>query len=156
VHTPAHIRLNGLSLVNFDTAFTDNKYIQKSLERNWADLAAILKGKPPATANEPILLMTHEPGYFACLDKGKRIACPPAWSAPLGGVRDIADAARGAGWRAILLSGHVHDFQTFDVPASDGKPSVTQVVVGTGGANQDPTPSDMMPPAVVDIPFPDS
>jgi len=160
-HATAFVRLNGLTVVNFDTAATGNRFLAKDMNRNWDDVARVLAAQPPATPGEPVLLMTHEPGYFVCTDKQSRLEpCKESTVGPIAGVRSIADAARRSSRRTILLSGHLHAFRTLDVapPSLGGRQSVTQVVVGTGGANQneDPTPPDMVPPAVVDTRFYDT
>jgi hypothetical protein len=159
-HPTAFIRLNGLMVVNFDTAATGNRFLSKDLNRNWDAVAGALRARPPATPGEPILLMTHEPGYFVCVDKQNRLEpCKESTVGAIAGVRSMADAARQSGRRTIMLSGHIHAFRTLDVsPPSLGGLSVTQVVVGTGGANQneDPTPPAMVPPGVVDTRFYDA
>jgi hypothetical protein len=159
-HRAAFIRLDGLTVVNFDTAWTGNSFVAADLNKYWNGLATTLGGLRPGTPGQPILLMSHEPGYFICPDKkGTALQpCPQPLVDGIAGVRSIGDAARRSGWRTILLSGHIHAFRTIDVaPPSLGGPSVTQVVVGTSGANQndDPTPTAMVPPAVVDARFPD-
>ena len=158
VHRAAFIRLNGLTVVNFDTAQTGNSYLIGDMNKYWDGLARTLGALRPATPGAPILLMSHEPGYSVCIDKKRALEpCPAPLVAGIAGVRSIGDAARRSGWRTILLSGHIHAFRTIDVaPSSLGGPSVTQVVVGTSGANQndDPTPTAMVPPAVLDARFP--
>jgi hypothetical protein len=159
-HRPAFIRLNGLTVVNFDTAPTDNKFLAADLNKYWGGLARTLGGLRPAAPGEPILLMTHEPGYFVCTDKKGTVLqpCPDSLITGIAGVRPIGDAARRNGFRTILLSGHIHAFRMLDVaPSSLSGPSVTQVVVGTSGANQDgdPTLPAMVPPAFVNARFPD-
>jgi hypothetical protein len=159
-HTTAFVRLNGLMVVNFDTASTGNRYLAKDMNNNWANVAQVLRAQPPATPGEPVLLMTHEPGYFVCADKEVRLEpCKASIVAELSGVRAMGDAARQSGRRTIMLSGHIHAFRTIDVsPPGLAGASVTQVVVGTGGANQneDPTPRAMVVPDVVDTRFYDA
>ncbi len=57
-------------------------------------------------------------------------------------MRTIADAVRSTGARTILFSGHIHAFQVLDTQA------MTQVIVGTGGANPDKVANELMPPAM--------
>ena len=71
----------------------------------------------------------------------------------------MADAAYRSGRRTIMLTGHIHAFRVLDVapPSLDGG-TVTQLIVGTGGANQneDPTPTPMVVPRVVETRFTDA
>lgn len=158
-HKPAHIRLGGLTLVNFDSAHADEDAapVVRQLNQSWAELARDMKARKPDAPGAPILLMSHEPAYFACSDNKRPIQCLEKWVEPISGVRNIADAARANGWRTILLSGHVHAFETFDlVPVSlGGGRSVTQLVVGTGGANSNALAPVMMPPDAIDFRFDD-
>jgi hypothetical protein len=153
VHKPAHIRLNGLTLVNFDNAATGNRFLAAELNRSWDDLARSLAERPPAIPGAPILLMTHEPAYFVCVAKKTLVLqpCPAGTVDSVTGVRRIAEAARRSGWRAIVLSGHIHAFRAIDAapPGLGGGQAITQVVVGTSGANQDEDPSTdaMLPPS---------
>lgn len=159
-HPTAFIRLNGLTVVNFDTAATGNRLAARDLDRNWDSVSGALRSLPPASAGEPILLMTHEPGYFFCTgEQGRLEACKESKVGAIAGVRSMASVARESGWRTIMLSGHIHAFRMLDVsPPTLGGRSVTQVVVGTGGASQEgaETPSAMIPPAIVETRFRDA
>ena len=149
VHPPAHIAFKGWSLVDFDSAHTEDRFAVGPVNQGWLDLAAKLKARPPTGG--PVLLATHEPGYFTCTDDktGKRAPCRADSIAALGGVRTIADAVRSTGARTILLSGHIHAFQVLDTQA------MTQVIVGIGGANPDKVAAELMPPAMGDFEFED-
>jgi hypothetical protein len=146
-HKPAVIRLNNLTVVNFDTAQTGNAYLVGNMNSYWYGLAQMLGTMRPTTSGQPILLMSHEPGYFVCEDKTSLQTCPDSLVSGIGNVRGLSDAARKNGWRTILLSGHIHAFRSIDVTTQSGQP-VSQVVVGTSGANQndDPTPPTLVPP----------
>lgn len=159
-HAAAFIRLNSLTVVNFDTAQTGNSHLDADMNRSWEAVARALADTRSATTGLPILLMSHEPGYFVCVDKDKNVLapCKESLSAGISGVRLLADSARRSGSRTILLSGHIHAFRSIDVePKTLAGESVTQVIVGTGGANldEDPTPPNMVVPAAVDATFPD-
>jgi hypothetical protein len=149
VHPPAHIAFKGWSLVVFDSAHTDDKYAADAVNRGWLDLAAKLKARPPTGG--PVLLATHEPGYFVCIDEntGKSVPCRPDSVAALGGVRAVGDAVRRTGARTILLSGHIHSFHVLDTQ------DMTQVIVGTGGARPDKVAKELEPPAIGDFEFED-
>jgi hypothetical protein len=100
--------------------------------------------------------MSHEPGYFVCASATALQTCSDSLISGIGNVRSLSDAARKNGWRTILLSGHIHAFRSIDVVTQSGLP-VSQVVVGTSGANQndDPTPPFLLPPQSVGAPFHD-
>lgn len=149
VHPPAHIAFKGWSLVDFDSAHTQDRYAVGPLNQSWVDLAAKLGAQRPAGG--PVLLATHEPGYFTCTDDdtGERVPCRAGSIAALGGVRAIADAVRDTGARTLLFSGHIHAFQVLDTQA------MTQVIVGIGGANPDKVAKELMPPAMEDFDFED-
>jgi hypothetical protein len=155
-HTPAIIRLAGLTVVNFDTAQTGNAFLVGNMESYWYGLAQTLGTMRPPTPGQPILLMSHEPGYFVCATATALQPCAASLVSGIGNVRGLSDAARQNGWRTILLSGHIHAFRSIDV-ATPGGP-VSQVVVGTSGANQndDPTPPALVPAQSVNAPFDDT
>jgi hypothetical protein len=150
VHPPAHIAFKGWSLVGFDSAHAEDRYAVGPVNQGWLDLAAKLRSKVVA-AGGPVLLVTHEPGYFICTDDktAQRVPCRSEGIAALGGVRAIADAVHEAGARTILLSSHIHSFQVLDTPG------MTQVIVGTGGANPNKMAAELIPPAVGDFAFED-
>jgi hypothetical protein len=157
-HKPAVIRLSGMTVVNFDTAQTGNSYLVGDMNSYWYNVTTMLGTMHPTTPAQPILLMSHEPGYFVCASQSGLQACPDSLASGIGNVRNLADAARRNGWRTILLSGHIHAFRSIDLaPATLGGASVSQVVVGTSGANQndDPTPPALLPPQSVAAPFHD-
>jgi hypothetical protein len=155
-HKPAVIRLSGLTVVNFDTAQTGNAFLVGNMESYWYGLAQTLGTMRPTTPGQPILLMSHEPGYFVCASASALQTCPDSLISGIGNVRGLSDAARKNGWRTILLSGHIHAFRSIDVVTQSGQP-VSQVVVGTSGANQndDPTPPILVPPQSVNASFHD-
>jgi len=154
-HKPAFIRLSGLTLVNFDTAQTGNAFLVGNMESYWYGLAQTIGTMRPTTLGQPMLLMSHEPGYFVCATATALQPCAASLVSGIGNVRGLSDAARKNGWRTILLSGHIHAFRSIDVGTSNGP--VSQVVVGTSGANQndDPTPPVLVPPQSVSAQFDD-
>jgi Calcineurin-like phosphoesterase len=133
VHTPARIDLAGLTLLNVDSAHTDDKFARAEINAYWNDLAQKLREAPLPGAS-PLFILTHEPGYAVCPG-----GCKAEESADTGGLRTIADAVRGAGRRTILLTGHIHTFEAVDVaPVTlGGGRGVTQMIVGTGGSSLD-------------------
>jgi len=155
-HKPAVIRLAGLTVVNFDTAQTGNAFLVGNMESYWYGLAQTIGTMRPTTPGQPIFLMSHEPGYFVCASATALQTCSDSLISGIGNVRSLSDAARKNGWRTILLSGHIHAFRSIDVVTQSGLP-VSQVVVGTSGANQndDPTPPFLLPPQSVGAPFHD-
>lgn len=155
-HKPAFIRLSGLTVVNFDTAQTGNAFLVGNMESYWYGLAQTLGTMRPTTPGQPILLMSHEPGYFVCASASALQTCSDSLISGIGNVRGLSDAARRSGWRTILLSGHIHAFRSIDVVTQSGQP-VSQVVVGTSGANQNdhPTPPILAPPQSVNASFHD-
>lgn len=145
VHRPAQIAFKGWSLVSFDSAHTDDRYAVDPVNKGWLALADTLGARK--ANGEPILLLTHEPGYFVCIDDKTRqpVPCREEGVVAVGGVRAIAEAARSTGARTILLSGHIHSFQVLDTP------TLTQVIVGTGGTAGDQMAQAFVPPAIGDF-----
>lgn len=89
------------------------------LQVDW--LARELKA---ARTDAPIILTMHHPPYSIDAHHGG--------SQKMGAAIDTAGTAAGR-WPALVLSGHVHDYQRFTRPGSGVRPPITYVVSGNGG-----------------------
>jgi hypothetical protein len=149
VHPPTRIAFKGWSLVQFDSAHTDDPFAIGPVNQGWLDLADTLRTQKPGDG--PVLLATHEPGYFTCTDNKtlQRIPCRPQDIAAVGDTRTIGDAVRSTGARTIMISGHLHAFELLDTP------QITQVIVGNGGASPDMVAKELEPPASGEFSFKD-
>jgi 3',5'-cyclic AMP phosphodiesterase CpdA len=132
------VRLSGLTLVDVDSAHANDKYAVQPINQKWQSIARSVASEVADTTG-PIVLITHIPPYAVCAS-----SCDKTATADAGGLRAIAAALLATGRRTVVLSGHLHTFQTLD--ARDG---LSQVIVGTGGANLDPFPRGVSPPPVV-------
>jgi len=155
VHRPAVIRLSGLTLLNFDSAQTDIAWDRNAENRAWAALAGRIAQSPETMlgpAGAPVFLVTHEPAYGLC-----EYHCSEAIAPDGGGIRAIADRARETGRRTIVMTGHIHTFQAYDVvPVTLGRGrSLTQLVLGNGGTQLDRFSDAAAPPGWADFRFDD-
>lgn len=139
------VRLAGLSLVNVDSAHADDKYALVPVNEKWKAIAEGVASRLAGTSG-PIMLLTHDAPYAACVKTCDRTAV-----ANIGGLRLIAERLRATGRRTILMAGHIHTFQTFDA-----RGGLTQVIVGTGGADLDAYPQIATPPVPTDVSFADA
>jgi len=155
VHRPAVVRLAGLTFLNFDSAQTDIGYDRDAENKAWLALADRIAASPETMLGAPgstVFLVTHEPAYGICERNCAEHLAPDG-----GGIRTVADRVREAGRRTIVLTGHIHAFQAYDVvPATLGRGrALTQIVLGNGGTLLDKFPDNMVPPATADFRFDD-